>query len=207
MRTIILLFLCASVVALLIAPVLMPASYDWIAHTTSESGAQGIDGAWLVRTGFVLYGVAVLLLAASKKDWNRLARWIHAIFGLSMIGNAVFSSKPWLTELPFDALEDTLEDTLHSWMSGLVGTAFTVGVLVAFFLRGKSGWFSKPFDSVAILTSIIITVIMFSGDEGFTGLIQRIMFAVSYLWYAKEGYAKEAPPTGWATASNLRNSH
>lgn len=171
-----------SVMALLIAPVLMPESYDWIVHTTSESGAQGIEGAWLARSGFVLYGIAVLLLVAIKKDWNPSARFIHTIFGFSMIGNAVFSSRPWLAELPYDVLEDTL----HSWMSGLVGTAFTVGVLGVFLQRRKTDWFSRSVDSIAILTSIIITLIMFGDGEGFAGLVQRIMFSVSYLWYAKE---------------------
>lgn len=41
--------LAASLVALALAPLLMPASYDWRANTISESGAQGIEGAWLAR--------------------------------------------------------------------------------------------------------------------------------------------------------------
>ena len=35
------------VLALALAPLLMPASYSPIAHTTSESAAQGLAGAWL----------------------------------------------------------------------------------------------------------------------------------------------------------------
>lgn len=132
-------FLLISVMALLIAPILMPESYDWVTHTTSESGAQGIEGAWLARSGFVLYGLAVLLLIAIKKDWKLFARLVHAIFGLSMMGNAVFSSRPWLAELPFDALEDTL----HSWMSGLVGSAFTVGVRLPCFCVEKQTGFQN----------------------------------------------------------------
>ena len=177
-----LFLIIVSVVALLLAPLLMPSSYDWIRHTTSESGAQGIAGAWLARLGFVLYGMAVLLLVSVKKAWGAASRFIHSLFGLGMIGNAIFSSQTWLSELPFDAMEDTL----HSWMSGLVGTAFTVGVLVVFFQRNRSDGLAKLFDMVAVLVSVVVTLIMFSDVEGIAGFVQRVMFAVSYLWYTKE---------------------
>ena len=177
---IVLLF--ASVFCLLLAPLLMPESYDWVKHTTSESGAQGIEGAWLARLGFVFYGVAVLLLVLRKQDWTITTRIIHFVFALGMAGNALFSSKPWLDELPFSEMEDIL----HSLMSGLVGTAFTLGVILLLLQRSAADWYSKTFDSFAIIISISVTLIMFNGGEDIAGIVQRIMFAVSYLWYAKE---------------------
>jgi hypothetical protein len=170
------------VFCLLLAPLLMPESYDWVKHTTSESGAQGIEGAWLARLGFVLYGIAVLLLVLRKQDWTITTRIIHFVFALGMAGNALFSSKPWLDELPFSVMEDIL----HSLMSGLVGTAFTLGVILLLLQRSAADWYSKTFDSFAIIISISVTLIMFNGGEDIAGIVQRIMFAVSYLWYAKE---------------------
>ncbi len=41
-------FLVASATSLALAPTLMPESYSWVSHTTSESAAQGV-GAWLAR--------------------------------------------------------------------------------------------------------------------------------------------------------------
>lgn len=52
--------LILSVLALLFAPSQMPASYDWVQHTTSESAAQGIEGAWVARLGFMLFGLVVI---------------------------------------------------------------------------------------------------------------------------------------------------
>lgn len=175
------LFVC-SALSLLLAPLLMPESYDWIAHTTSESGAQGVAGAWLARTGFVLYGLAVFLLIILKSGWTGSARIIHVIFSVAMIGNAVFSSRPWRPEFSFDVLEDTL----HSWMSGIVGTAFTLGVLIVLLNRSRADRLTRSFDWLAIVTSIVITVLMLSGVESYSGLIQRVMFAVSYVWYIRE---------------------
>ena len=181
----VLFMLLYSVTALLYAPLLMPSSYHWLTHTTSESAAQGIEGAWLARSGFLLYGFAVLLLTlAFRHHWGRAAFVLHAAFGVCMIGNAAFSSRPWLAELPFDLMEDIL----HSWMSGLVGTVFSLGVLAVLFQRSKTDRFAKAYDLVAIGTSILIFPAMLFWSE-INGLIQRIMFAVAYLWYAREALA------------------
>jgi hypothetical protein len=56
--------LVASAIALGAAPLLMLPAYSWMQHTVSESAAQGVSGAWLVRLGFLLFGFPVLSLAA-----------------------------------------------------------------------------------------------------------------------------------------------
>jgi hypothetical protein len=58
----------------------MPESYDWIEHTTSESAAQGVEGAWLARLGFLSFGLAVLWLSTGiKQTWARGARGVRGI--------------------------------------------------------------------------------------------------------------------------------
>ena len=62
----------ASVAVLAAAPALMPAGYSWVSQTTSESAAQGVQGAWLARLGFLLFGLSVILLATLCRDrWGR----------------------------------------------------------------------------------------------------------------------------------------
>ena len=69
---IILLLLLSSVLSLFIAQLIMPDSYSWIAHTTSESAGQGVEGAWLARLGFITFGLAVIWLSLSLKNiWSR----------------------------------------------------------------------------------------------------------------------------------------
>jgi hypothetical protein len=69
----------ASAVALATAPVLMPPGYSWVSQTTSESAAQGVQGAWLARIGFVLLGLPVILLATFRQQrwgpWATAWRW------------------------------------------------------------------------------------------------------------------------------------
>lgn len=62
--------LVLSAAALAVAPAFTPAGYDFVRHTTSESAAQGLAGAWVARLGFVVFGLAVLWLAADVA-WRR----------------------------------------------------------------------------------------------------------------------------------------
>ena len=88
--------LVGSAIALAAAPFLMPNSYDWVRHTTSESAAQHVPGAWVARSGFVGLGLAVILLASRRRNrWTWPGAGLHAAFGALMIAAAVFSSRAW----------------------------------------------------------------------------------------------------------------
>ena len=87
----------------------MPDSYHWIEHTTSESAAQGITGAWLARLGFLLFGLAVTWLAVIMNPvWARGAVWMHTAFGIFMLATAAFSVRSWLEGVAFNPVEDGL---------------------------------------------------------------------------------------------------
>jgi hypothetical protein len=81
--------LAASPVALASAPALMPPGYSWVSKTTSESAAQGVQGAWLARLGFVLLGLSVILLATIRlRRWGLWGVALHAGFGVLLIAAA-----------------------------------------------------------------------------------------------------------------------
>jgi len=109
-------------VALAAAPALMPADYSWVSNTTSESAAQGVQGAWVARLGFVLFGLSTILLAAgSRRRWGPWATAVHAAFGALMIASAGFAHRPW-TPGEFDHAEDLL----HSVAATGIGFAFAL---------------------------------------------------------------------------------
>jgi hypothetical protein len=68
---VVLVGLCSSAVALASAPALMPPTYSWISHTTSESAAQGVSGA----NAYAWYATAAIgivrVSAASGRDRSR----------------------------------------------------------------------------------------------------------------------------------------
>jgi len=171
-----------SILLLLYAPNLMPESYNWIEHTTSESAAQGISGAWMARLGFIIFGMAVLWQSQLlKSQWSRASYICFIAFGISMISTAAFAIKPWDLNLPFDKFEDNL----HTVGSNLVGFSFSLGVLTVLFQRKKNEILSIIYDLIALLSAVIIPLMMFNID-GIAGVAQRSMFTIAFIWYIKE---------------------
>jgi hypothetical protein len=171
-----LLGLALSAAALLAAPTLMPPSYSWVTHTTSESAAQGVTGAWLARSGFVLFAVAVAIVCVlTRRQWGP-ATALHLIFATMMALAAVYSSRPWDPSLPFDVVEDVL----HSVAATAMGFAFAIGVFAAAVRRRFSA-----LDAMAIAASVVLPLAMTLATAP-AGALQRARFATAYGWYATE---------------------
>jgi hypothetical protein len=174
--------LVASALSLTLAPLLMPADYSWITHTTSESAAQGVDGAWLARLGFLLFGLGVLWLAVmSPPTWGRWAIVFHVSFGVFMIGAAVFSAQPWDPGLPYDPVEDLL----HSVTATALGFSFAFGVFVIVLRRRRRRLRTRWLDVTAITASVVLPMGMFAVTD-IAGALQRGIFLLAYAWYARE---------------------
>ncbi len=188
--------LVGSIVSLIVAPFLMPNSYSVVTHSVSESAAQGVDGAWLARAGFMLLGFGVLTLASIAGDhWGLAGRSIFRVYGASIIAAGIFSHMPW-EDVPFDAFEDTL----HSWASGLVGFSFIVGVVSVGYQRGPRVTSAHVFDALAVIAAIGISYFVFAAPD-VAGVIQRIMFVIAYAWFGLE-----AIRIGWRTGENRATS-
>jgi hypothetical protein len=180
-----LLLLGSSATALACAALVLPESYSWIAHTTSQGAGQGVLGAWLPRIGFATFGTGVLWISANAHDhWRSLGRLSHNAFGALMIAAAIFSSRQWEMTASFDPIEDLL----HSVAASSMGLAFAVGVVAVavsrYWLRDERT--VRLLDVVAIAASVLIPLSMMR-YEAISGLLQRIMFTIAYIWYTREG--------------------
>ncbi len=171
-----------SALALLLAPNLMPESYSWVANSTSESAAQAIQGAWLARLGFLLFGLAVLCLSYRlEQSWAKLVVFFHIIFATMMIATAAFSTQPWLDTLAFDPVEAAL----HSLTATVMGFAFNLGVFARFLQVYHKEEKRRWFDLIAVFIATLIPIMMAFMPE-MDGLLQRFMFFTAYLWYLNE---------------------
>lgn len=170
--------LFASVVCLAIAPAAVPEGYSAVEHTSGEAAAQGTAGAWLARTGFLLFGLAVFCLSIVKRGWPESGRYAHGLFGLLLIAAAVYSHRPYLEGVGYDSVEDLL----HSVAASVMGFAFALGVLIVGWRRIPR-W--SPLDVVALIASVALPIAMMTTD-GYDGLLQRVLFVIAYLWYFLE---------------------
>lgn len=177
-RPLIFLALLASVLCLALGPLAVSDGYSVVEHTTSEAAAQATAGAWLTRTGFLLFGLGVFCLSAVKRGWPSSAQALHGLFGLLLTSTAVYSHRPFIDGVEYDRVEDML----HSVAATGMGFAFVFGVLVV-------GWRRIPrwkiADAVALVAATAIPITMMA-TEGVDGLLQRGMFLVAYVWYAFE---------------------
>ena len=184
--TMVLALLALSLTLVGAAAFFMPESYDWVAQTTSESAAQGVANAWIARTGFVVMGFAVIVLAPlAGRRWGLWGRLTFRTYGVSMVLTAVFSNKPWeaIAYVEF-------EDALHSWASSIVGFTFIAGVLVVMLRRPISDRTGRMFDWTAIAAAVGITFAIFVFSD-VAGVSQRVMFLIAYVWFGSEA-AKSA---------------
>jgi hypothetical protein len=180
--TIALIGLCASAALLALAPAAMPAGYSWMAHTTSESAAQGVQGAWVARLGFLLFGLSVLLLAAAnRRHWGAAGSMLHGLFGILMVATATFSSRSWVEGAPFDATEDLL----HSVTATGMGFAFAGGAVAVWIGDRHLCGFRRGVTLLAVTASVVLPLGMVRWPD-IAGVLQRAMFAIAYLWFGTE---------------------
>lgn len=170
--------LFVSALMLGFAPLLMEDSYSWIRHTTSESAGQMVEGAWFARTGFVIYGITIIMIAFFGFGLMLLRKLPFLAFGISMFAVAIFSHRPWIDGIEYSATEDTL----HSIASASVGMSFIACVMVISFTRKKKNIWNVVFDVFTIISSIVISLLM-AYLVSYEGILQRIMFLISYIWY------------------------
>ncbi len=174
------MLLVASLVALGLAPLAMPESYDWVEYGTSESGAQGVNGAWVARAGFILFGLAVLWLARIRAPvWKPAGTILHLAFGISMFGVAAYSTRSWEEGASFVASEDLL----HSVFATIMGFGFVGGVFAVMVARRLPSTRQALPDLAAIVVTSSIPLTM-SSDVW--GILQRLMFVTAALWYGRE---------------------
>jgi hypothetical protein len=185
MRRVPVIVLCglvASIAALAAAPLLMPSGYSAMSNTISESAAQNLAGAWLARLGFLLFGLSVLgVVSLRAASWGAVGTGMHWAFGAFMVAVAAFSHRN-----PFGMPSDGTEDLLHSVAATAMGFAFAFGIIaVQVHARRLGGSPSWIYDAFAVAASVLIPLTMI-GSPGIAGLVQRGMFAVSYVWYARQ---------------------
>jgi hypothetical protein len=184
--------LALSAISFRIASDVLDDSYDWVAHTTSEAAGQGVDGAWVARLGFLLFGLGVGLLSFGRhRPWLLLARALHGTFAVCMVLIATFSSRSWIEGSPYD----TVENGLHSAAGTVMGFAFALGVVAVAMERAGEHHRVRYLDATAVIASIVLPFVMAWSDSS-AGLLQRIMFLIAYAWYGRETW-NSVPSTIW----------
>lgn len=174
--------LVGAATAFAFAPLVVAEDYDWVRNSISESAAQGVEGAWLARSGFLLFGLAVWLVAqqgVGRRPKPAIVALRVVAAGLVVV--AAFSARPWRRDVEFDRVEDTL----HAVGASTIGVAITIAALVMALAVPDRAASARGGDAVMVLASVGLPVAM-TAWSGAAGLLQRLMFAVALLWFAAD---------------------
>jgi len=185
---IVLAFLLLGMAAVAIAPLLMSDSYSVIEHSISESGAQGVDNAWVARSAFLLVGFGLLALASvAGERWDRWGVLGFRVYGVATIAAGAFAHGPW-AGVPFDRLEGFL----HTAAAFMAGLGFGIGVLAVGLRRGPGAGWRRWLDVLALLCVAVLPLTMLIFDAT-TGIQQRFLALVGFAWLIAETVR-----VGWA---------
>jgi len=168
---------------IVIAHFLAPNEYNWKLNTISDLGSQQYKNAWLMRTGFIGFGVLLstgLLLSFLYADQKNYSDLLIVIYALNVFMAGIFSAAPFTHSLMFSVDEDKL----HSLFAQIAGIAFSFGILL------HSSVYSSPNQKTTNFV-LFALVIMFSILIGLSkkglikiglGLLQRGLYLVSFIW-------------------------
>ena len=180
--------LIVSLLILAVAPLLIGDSYSVTEHTLSESGAQGIEGAWVLRTGVLLTSFSVLAMALTARSvWGRAARWWLRIYALALVMLVVFPEAPW-----DGSAHSRIVASIHTVFGATGAIAFIFGVMAVSASRPRSQLRARVFDWVAIAAVALIPQIMLLVTND--GLWQRFTVVLGYVWLISEASRVPKPP-------------
>ncbi|MGB7861311.1 MAG: DUF998 domain-containing protein [Acidimicrobiia bacterium] len=168
--------LVVSMMMLAVAPWFVPDTYSVVAHTLSESGGQGVDGAWVFRLGLIFAASAVVTITSTARAvWSPTARWWMNTYAFGVVLLAIFP------ESPFDpGPYNEMVQTLHTASGAIAAIAFILGIATVSISRPHRETWTRAFDWIVIAAVAVIPQVMLVVT--YPGALQRAMVFLGYVW-------------------------
>jgi hypothetical membrane protein len=167
---------------IIVAHYFAPDIYHWTTNTISDLAAQNYNYAWIMRIGFIGFGLLLnlgILLKIYKTKSVNPADVLIMIYGLAILCSGVFST------MPFDSsvIYSTMADKLHSIFAQIAGIALSIGIIIYLILSpGNKNFIHLLFFILIIGISALFGL---SKNEIINidyGILQRLLYGVSFIW-------------------------
>lgn len=158
-----------------ILPFFSTTNYSIISHTTSHLGAQGAPYAWVMNLVFLIIGLACIIEAQLYLKTFWVQKLLLTIFGIGFLMTAYFQHAPIDTSIFYDVFEDKM----HSISASIIGFSFTLFAFSAAFIETNTR--RRVIALVVGFFSTGLSILMFSLNS-FSGLWQRLIFIISFIW-------------------------
>lgn len=159
-----------------------PKNYRWQEKTLSDLAIQGYKNAWIMKLGFIIFGLFITLGFFTKFiETNNFYKtdFLMIVYGISMIFSGVFSTT---TKEEKDFLKKTY-DIIHSslaYFSGII-----LAVTMVFFAIKTEGSMREIHTMFLILSGIVSIFFSLSKTKYLRlehGIIQRLLISVGLVW-------------------------
>lgn len=163
---------------IIVAHIFSSTDYSFVKNTISDLGAQGYNKKLIMQTGFLLFGIT--LSSGILLNGMSLNNALILIYGLCVALTGIFCTKPFLH------LETThysqLHSNLHSAFAQIAGIAFSIGILLQWYLEKIPDikWKHLLFFALIISCSLAFGLI-----KNYQGVVQRILYLISFWWLAR----------------------
>jgi hypothetical membrane protein len=169
----------AFIVAVLImAHLVVPDPYLWYLNSISQLGAQTYDKAWVMRAGFIGFGLLVQLSAITRICASRML-WYRElpimIYGLAIIFSGIFSAEPFLEGAPYSRLEASI----HSAAAMTAGIALSLAILVHALTDTPNSRRAGHFVALILVTGLSL---LFGLMPNVAGVVQRLLWIAGFGW-------------------------
>jgi len=171
-------------IALIAAHILVDDSYQWQVNSISQLGAQAYDKAWIIRSGFIGFGIIILLTGISRIKMNK-GYWFREIpimiYGFAILLSGIFSAEPFLEGVSYS----TQEAQLHGVFATVAGFALTLAILMFTFTDVPN---IKRIGHFVALVLVTVFSLLFGMLQNFAGIMQRLLWFVGFTWLLYIGF-------------------
>ncbi len=171
------------ITVIIIAHFLTPDEYNWKINTISDLGAQQYKNAWLMRIGFVGFGLLMsiaVLKSFSQSEVKNYADFLIIVYALSVLLSGIWSTVPFFETISFSVSEDQL----HSLFAQIAGIAFSIAILwhLLVYSPSEQKWIHFIFFIFVIGFSALVGLAKNEMIPIGLGLIQRGLYLISFGW-------------------------
>jgi hypothetical membrane protein len=168
---------------IVVAHFLTPDSYDWTQNTISDLGAQSYDNAWIMRLGFIGFGIllnAGMVLKCLAARRIRIADGLIMLYGLSVLLTGIFSVMPFVHNIPYSETQDML----HTVFAQVAGIAFSLSIVTHIISARTGRMQGVQIGAFLLVVGISLAVALTDGspDAFPTGIAQRLLWLISFVW-------------------------
>lgn len=163
---------------IIIAHLVVGEPYLWYRNSISQLAGQAYPYAWIMRLGFIGYGVLIQIAGISRIRAGGRYRYREIpimLYGLAILLTGVFSAEPFVEGVPYSEREAQL----HGLIASVAGVFLSTGILL--YMLTDTPDSRRVVHTIALVLVVGIAAAFFA-LPALAGALQRLLWVVGFVW-------------------------